>query len=201
ALDVADVFDGTADLGFLKGKIVLMGFLGENFEKPSLEDVFFTPLNERYAGKSYPDMHGVVIHANAVSMALRGDYIEQMPDWLMWLSAIAICFINVAGLSYIFKNYNTWFGGETMIFQLLEMVALMFCVVVVFANFRYKLDFTLAMFCVALSSTVLDIYYSMIEPRISGFKSADFNDNFKKIYLFKKRFKRNIKAHQPEELN
>ncbi|MES2766597.1 MAG: CHASE2 domain-containing protein [Bacteroidota bacterium] len=193
ALDVADVFDSTNDLSFLKGKIVLMGFLGENFEKPSLEDVFFTPLNEHYAGKSYPDMYGVVIHANVISMALHGGYIDQMPLWLSLFAAFAICFLNVAGLSYIFKNHNRWFGGETMIFQLLETIGLLFLVVMVFSYFRYKLDLTLAMLAVVLSSTVLDIYYSLFKPRIARLRDIDF----KKI-SFKKKI---AEIHEPENLH
>lgn len=181
ALDVTDIFDSTSDLSFLKGKIVLMGFLGENFEKPSLEDVFFTPLNEHYAGKSYPDMYGVVIHANVISMALTGDYITAMPFWLSIFSAFVLCFLNVAGLSYIFKNHNKWFGGETMIFQLLETIGLLFLVVMVFSYFRYKLDLTLAMLAVVLSSTMLDIYYSLIEPRLFRFKKSFKNSQENKI--------------------
>jgi CHASE2 domain-containing sensor protein len=203
SLDVADVFNPQNDLSFLKGKIMLMGFLGESFEKPSLEDVFFTPLNERYAGRSYPDMHGVVIHANAISMALHDDYIDAMPLWLSICAAVGICFLNVAGLSYIFKNHSKWFGGETMIFLLFETVALVFLVVMVFSYFRYKLDLTLAMFCVALSSTVLDIYYSFVKPRIIHEETMRFKrPDLSRIYFFKKSFKKKTETiHEPHELN
>jgi CHASE2 domain-containing sensor protein len=203
ALDVADVLDPEAELSFLKGKIVLMGFLGENFEKPSLEDVFFTPLNENYAGRSYPDMYGVVIHANAISMALAGNYIDAMPLWLSIFAAVGICFLNVAGLSYIFKNHSKWFGGETMIFLLFETVVLVFLVVMVFSYFRYQLDLTLAMFCVALSSTVLDIYYSFVKPRIFREEPLRFTmPDFSKLYIFKKRFKKKTaEIQEPHELN
>ncbi|MBZ0244667.1 MAG: CHASE2 domain-containing protein, partial [Cyclobacteriaceae bacterium] len=80
----------------IKDKIVIMGYMGDDFEDTSWDDKFFTPLNKQYAGKTNPDMYGPVVHANIVSMILNEDYIDELPDWLEWVIAIILCFINVA---------------------------------------------------------------------------------------------------------
>src|SRR3972149_1488619 len=67
-IDTYQYFEPEADFSFIKNKIVLLGYMGPDLNTKSLEDIFFTPLNERYAGKSFPDMYGVVVHANIVSM-------------------------------------------------------------------------------------------------------------------------------------
>ena len=73
-------YPAKADLSFIKDKIVLLGFMGINLNDKTFEDIFFTPLNERYAGKSFPDMYGVVIQANIISMILNKKYINTMPQ-------------------------------------------------------------------------------------------------------------------------
>ncbi|MBK6915145.1 MAG: CHASE2 domain-containing protein [Ignavibacteriales bacterium] len=69
-LDAGQLFDEKNNLGFMKDKIVLLGFMGLDLNTKTFEDIYFTPLNERYAGKSFPDMYGVVLHANIISMIL-----------------------------------------------------------------------------------------------------------------------------------
>ena len=59
----------------IKDKIVLVGYLGNNEWNKPMKDRFFTPLNEQYAGRSLPDMFGLVIHANIISMIINDNYI------------------------------------------------------------------------------------------------------------------------------
>jgi CHASE2 domain-containing sensor protein len=73
-----DEFMQTADVSFLKGKIVLVGYLGTPHNSPyDIEDSFFTPLNTTLAGKSTPDMKGVVVHANIIDMFLKNRFLYQ----------------------------------------------------------------------------------------------------------------------------
>ncbi|NJM93588.1 MAG: CHASE2 domain-containing protein [Cytophagales bacterium] len=71
---------------------MIFGYLGESFNDVSWEDKFYTPLNKTYAGKANPDMYGVVIHANIVSMILNHDYVYTMAESTGVLVAIVLCF-------------------------------------------------------------------------------------------------------------
>ena len=58
---------------FIKDKIVIMGYLGasETDTQNDINDKFWTPLNNRMAGKSDRDMYGAVVHANIVRMLIK----------------------------------------------------------------------------------------------------------------------------------
>src|SRR5690606_28384528 len=66
--------------GLIKDKIILMGFLGGDLRDTSWDDKFFTPLNRIFAGRARPDMYGVVVHANIMSMILEGDFIDERSE-------------------------------------------------------------------------------------------------------------------------
>lgn len=58
----------------IRNKIVLLGYFVKDTSHLVLEDLHYTPLNDVVSGKSYPDMYGVVIHANILSMILSRHY-------------------------------------------------------------------------------------------------------------------------------
>ncbi len=80
SLDVHQVFREEFFPEMIRDKIVIFGFLGEYFGDPSWNDKFFTPLNKKVAGRANPDMFGVVIHANALSMILNGDFVNELEE-------------------------------------------------------------------------------------------------------------------------
>ena len=79
----------------LKDKIILVGYFGEEGLNDIMLDKFFTPLNRRYAGRSTPDMYGLFIHANIISMLINEDYIYVVPKWISILLGILFCYVNV----------------------------------------------------------------------------------------------------------
>lgn len=71
-----------------------------------VEDKHFTPLNPVVGGKSIPDMFGVVIHANIISMLIKGDFMYRISNF--WLTAIAL-FLNfflIAYFMHVDKKYK-----------------------------------------------------------------------------------------------
>ncbi len=118
--DADEILDTLADLESIKGKIVLMGYMGESFtSRPDLEDIYYTPMNKTLAGRSLPDMHGVVIHANIIHMILARDYINSMPAWLSILLAFITC--------YFFVVFITWFNASNpLLFNVTFPVFLLF---------------------------------------------------------------------------
>ena len=161
-LDAGQLFDEKNNLGFMKDKIVLLGFMGLDLNTKTFEDIYFTPLNERYAGKSFPDMYGVVIHANIISMILSGNYITEMPKWLSIVISFLICYFNVYVIYNIRKKYKDWFGTYTKTYILLQSLLLLLIGLLMLHYFNYRFNITLILAALVITSTMNDIYQHYI---------------------------------------
>jgi len=157
-LDAYQVLSDENDLSFIKDKIVLMGFMGLSLNNKTFEDIYFTPLNERYAGKAFPDMYGVVIHANIISMILQENYIYIMPGWLSLVLAVIICYISSFIIFKLRQNYKDWFFTFSKLYILLISLLNLFMGVILLHHFNYKINLTLALAVIVLSGTIVDIY-------------------------------------------
>jgi CHASE2 domain-containing sensor protein len=163
ALDVKDIFQRKFTPETIKGKVVLMGYMGDDFNDMSWEDKFYTPLNKKYAGRSNPDMFGVVIHANIVSMILNKDYIGKQSNFSALLTALLVCFVTVLIFTVIYKRLPQWYDGLTKALQLV-IVFLIFTVnIFIFHWFNYKTSLTVAVIMVALAGDSLEVCYGLIK--------------------------------------
>lgn len=165
SIEGEDVFDEDFDLSFIKGKIVLMGFLGEReIGEPSLEDTFFTPLNEVTGGRSVPDMYGVTVHANILSQILDKDYINTIPDWLNIFIALALLYLNVSFFMWVGYNYKVYYDIITKSIQIVEVIILFGINLLALAVFQWKVDFTVAIIAVLFCGDLTELYVgSLIE--------------------------------------
>ncbi len=166
ALDADQVLDPETDLGLLKGKVVLMGFLGPKIGDQAYSDNFFTPLNRHYAGRSYPDMYGVVIHANVLSMILSGQFINAMPFWASMVLALLVLILNVNLFTFIYKHYENWYDTLAIVTQLGQSLLILYLTIVVFDTYQYKLALTPTLIGVALVGTIHDLYEDSLKKII-----------------------------------
>ncbi|MDQ3393268.1 MAG: CHASE2 domain-containing protein [Bacteroidota bacterium] len=167
ALDVEDVLNENFDPEMIENKIVIMGYIGNHFDDKSWKDKFFTPMNLTYAGKTNPDMFGVVIHANIVSMILNGSYINEMGKWGNIMSGVFLCFLNVVFFSIIYRKLSLWYDGLTKIIQIIEVIILLGIIIGVFYFFNYKLNITIGIAAILLSGDSLEAYYGVIKNLFS----------------------------------
>jgi CHASE2 domain-containing sensor protein len=162
-LDIDQVRNEEFVSEMIKDKIVIMGFLGEKLGDPSWADKFYTPLNKKLAGKANPDMFGVVVHANIVSMILNEDYVDKMANWQEAIMAIILCLLNVALFSLINANMPLWYDGITKLLQLIQLVLYSSLMVLIFDWFQFKLSITLTLAAVALVGDIYEVYMSVIK--------------------------------------
>lgn len=171
-LDVDQVLDPNTDLSIIKDKIVLMGYMGRNLSHNTWgEDKFFTPMNKKFAGKSYPDMYGIVVHANIVSMILNRHYIDVMPEGLSTALGVLLLYLNVLVFSLMLKKIPLLYGFVTVIWQLFVTIALLSVVLLLFSQYSYKADVTLALVAVLIAADVCDIYFSLLGTTIRTTKT------------------------------
>lgn len=84
-----DVLSNPLDLTWLEGKVILLGFA--DIQRQSLEDIFFSPLNPMPIGRTFPDMYGIYIHANILSMIRRGEkFSYPSPLWEFLLIVLVL---------------------------------------------------------------------------------------------------------------
>jgi CHASE2 domain-containing sensor protein len=157
--EASNILDTTIDLRPLLGdKIVLLGYNDAYNEECPLLDKFYTPLNQRYTGRSEPDMYGIIIHANIIRMLLDHKYIFSVPGWLSFLFAILYCYANVILLEWVHNRYPRMYHPIIRILQVLEFTLLFFLIALLFYAFRIKWDFTTGMLALALYFDVLLSY-------------------------------------------
>jgi CHASE2 domain-containing sensor protein len=162
ALDVDQVFRRDFLPDMIKDKIVIFGFLGEKFGDQSWSDKFFTPLNKKVAGRANPDMFGVVIHANIVSMILNADFINELQEWHKYLIAFIFCYLNIALFFYINARFPVWFDSMSLLIQVAQIVLLTFAIVMIFARYTFKLDLTLTLITIALAGPCFEFYDNVL---------------------------------------
>lgn len=160
ALDIQQVMNGDFDPSLFKDKIVIMGYLGNYFGDPAWEDKYFTPLNKKVAGRANPDMFGVVVHANIVSMILNEDYVGELSGWQQITIAILLGIFTVALFIIVDEKLPTWFDGMSVIIQVLQILLISGLVVFCFAKFTFKLELSLALGVSALVGPCYDLMKS-----------------------------------------
>jgi CHASE2 domain-containing sensor protein len=155
-LDLSDVF---------KDKIVLVGYLGNDEWNMPMKDKFYTPLNEQYAGRSLPDMYGLVIHANIIAMMLNGDYSFEMPGWITFMIEVLFCYANVLLFFWIYHHFKDPFHGITRGIQLLEFVLVFLLISILFHYFKIRIDFDTGILTLLLTYDFVMIYESLLKNR------------------------------------
>jgi CHASE2 domain-containing sensor protein len=150
-----DFLAGTDSIS-LTGKIVLVGYLSE---KPTdVEDKHFTPMNDASFGKSIPDMHGIVVHANIISMILSGNYINKMPVWITWLLALVLGWIHMAVFMHYFIERHLWFHLVAKLAQLVSSVFFIYIGLEVLCKWDYKVNLVPSFLAIILAVDVLYFY-------------------------------------------
>jgi len=161
-VDVDQIFREEFEPDLFKDKIVLMGYLGDYFGDSAWEDKFFTPLNKKVAGRANPDMFGMVIHANILSMILDGNFIDELEEWHQYVIGFVFCFFNIALFFYINSRFPVWFDSVSLSLQVLEIVLLMGFTIWIFDLANFKLDLTIALAAIALSGPTFEFYDNVL---------------------------------------
>jgi CHASE2 domain-containing sensor protein len=179
-LDLSDILGRAEASGFydapplpisLRDKLVFMGYMGNSFSEGdrTVEDKFYSPLNPKFAGKAYPDMFGVTVHANIASMVLRGEPVDEMhPMGCYWL-AILLCYLNVVAFFFILRSHPTWYDLFVKTIQIVEVALILYFGLFVYGVWHYKIDAGIAAFAVGFSGDVLEIYVGLKKKLISAF--------------------------------
>jgi CHASE2 domain-containing sensor protein len=169
AVDANQLLRGEFFGEMFKNNIVIMGYLGKSLGDPSWNDKFFTPLNKKVAGRANPDMFGVVLHANVVTMILNDDYIDELSSPVLIGIALITCFFTVALLIVIDNKLPSWFDALSFFVQIILLLLTSGIIIWAFVTLSYKLDLTLTVGAFALVGPGYDIFKSLQNEYIKRF--------------------------------
>ncbi len=149
----SDIINNKVDAALFKNKVVIVGYV--NKDPFNIEDKHFTPLNEKFVGKSIPDMNGVIIQANIVSMILDKDYISKTPSWINWTIAFLLTWLFIAIVIRYYIERHIWFHLVAKSIQLLLTVLFIYIGIVCTKYFHVSINFTATLVAIILSVDVL----------------------------------------------
>jgi CHASE2 domain-containing sensor protein len=156
--------DGVVDSAFT-GKIVLFGYL--NYFDPSdpgyynpndIQDKKFTPMNPRFAGKTVPDMNGIVVHANILSMILDENYVKKVPSWANLLLAVVVCWLFMSFFIRYYLEDHIWFHLVAKIAQVAAIILFAYLGIFMYDRFRIKVDMKMSLIVIILAVDVIYFY-------------------------------------------
>jgi CHASE2 domain-containing sensor protein len=162
-LEAEDVMTDNFDTTRIKIKdmLVLLGYV--NKDNPNdVEDKKFTPLNLKYAGKAIPDMNGIFVQANIISMALDGNYIKKTPKWLAWLVAILIGWIHMSLFIRYYLESHIWFHLVAKLAQVFSVLFFAYLGIFIYEKFQIKLEMKYTLYVVALAVDVIYFYEALV---------------------------------------
>jgi CHASE2 domain-containing sensor protein len=146
----------------LAGKIILLGYAGDTYgDFSKIEDSFYTPLNKNNIGKSLPDMHGVVIHANIIKMMRDGEWITEFKGPAMKLVSFVICLLHVIPFIYFFVKKHLWYHLFAKLAQLVSSILILLICIYLFSSSNLYVSNTSLIVAVLLAVDVLYLYESL----------------------------------------
>ncbi len=158
-LEGNDLLEDKIATDFFKDKIVLMGYI--NPDPFNIEDKHFTPMNNNFAGKSIPDMNGIVIHANVLSMVLDANYIKDIPKWLFWLITILVAWLHVALFMRYYIEEHIWFHLVAKMAQIFFAILSVYIGIQFFTWFNLKIDTKISLIVIILAIDIIYFYEAL----------------------------------------
>ena len=144
----------------IENKIVLLGYVNTNAD--DITDKKFTPMNAEFAGKVKPDMNGVIVHANIISMVLDGNYVRKMSKWVAWVVAILIGWIHMSLFIRYYLESHIWFHLVAKLAQVFSVLLFAYLGIFLYDQFRIKLDMKYTLYVIALAVDVIYFYEAFV---------------------------------------
>ena len=155
-VNAEDLLMDNVDSASIEGRIALLAYVNTN--PNDIEDKKFSPMNEKFAGKSHPDMNGIVVHANIISMALEKNYIKKVPLWATLLIAVFVCWLHMSFFVRYYLESHIWFHLVAKILQVASAIFFVWLGIYLFDRYRLKVDLKLSMITIVMAVDVIYFY-------------------------------------------
>ena len=119
-------------------------------------------MNHKFYGKQHPDMFGIVVQANIISMVLDGNYIRNMPKWMAWLVAIMIGWIHMSLFIRYYLDSHIWFHLVAKLAQVFSVIFFAYVGIFIFDKFDVKIEMKYTLYVIALAVDVIYFYEAFV---------------------------------------
>ncbi len=153
---IDNMLEKTPEESVIKDRIVLFAYVNDN--PNDIEDKKFTPMNEKFAGKSHPDMNGIIVHANILSMALDDNYIKKVPLWINFLIGVVVCWLFMSFFIRYYLENHIWFHLIAKIAQVFSTFLFIWLGIIVFERYHVKVDLKLSILVIIMAVDVIYFY-------------------------------------------
>jgi CHASE2 domain-containing sensor protein len=151
-----DVLSGNIVDTMFTNKIVLLGYISSS--PNDIEDMHFTPMNPKMGGKTLPDMNGIVIHANSLSMAMDKNYIHTSPFWVNWIVTILIAWLHISLFIRYYIDAHLWFHLVAKTAQIISAIFFVFLSIQCLSLFNLKIDMKMPVTVIILAIDIIYFY-------------------------------------------
>lgn len=159
-LDYDDLMGDNFSDELIRDRIVLLGYLGEEYlADPAFEERFFTPLNPTLAGRSMPDMLGLVIHANIISMILNEDYINQLSPFWDFMVMVVVIVLNILFFMKLLQRNSVWYDSLCFLIPVVQIVVISWLRIELLGSFNFRLDLEDIIYYLAFVTFAINIYF------------------------------------------
>jgi CHASE2 domain-containing sensor protein len=155
-IEPGDLFADAVDSSSIKDRIALLAYV--NIDPNDIEDKKFTPMNEKFAGKSVPDMNGILVHANIISMLLDDNYIKKVPLWVNILIAVLVCWLHMSFFVHYYLEAHIWFHLAAKIAQVASAIFFVWLGIYLFDQYRLKVDLKYSLITIVMAVDVIYFY-------------------------------------------
>lgn len=179
-IDYEELLTGNFHHELIKDRIILLGYLGERYlDDPAYENRFYTPLNPTLAGRSLPDMLGLVIHANIISMILNEEGINQLsPFWDFTVMLIVIS-LNILFFMNLLRENSVWYDSLGFLIPVLQIIIISWLRIELLSSFNFRLDLENIIYLLAFVTFAVNIYMgpgkkwlALLDHKIKAKKTA-----------------------------
>jgi CHASE2 domain-containing sensor protein len=157
-LQHAEVMSGEVD-HLLHKKTVMVGYLGNPHQlQPCLNDLFFTPVGFNLSTNRRPDMYGLVIHANILSMILNERYIQTTPPWIAYAMCIVVLFLHLVLFVWLYLKLQAYFQAVSLLILGLSFTLILWGAFMMFSRWHLEYPTALLLTSLALAPNILPLY-------------------------------------------
>lgn len=150
------------DMNLLRGKLVLIGFCGGALNNMTdFNDIFYTPVGFDIQAIRRPDMYGIGIHANIISMLLKENYINKTPMWLAYIVVFILTFLHILLFAYFYVKHHLYYHVVAKLAQLFSFTLLLWLIFLIFRYLHWYFTAKYILLPVILSVDVLYLYEAL----------------------------------------
>lgn len=170
-IHMSELLEGLFLPSMIKNKIVILGFTGNDWGDPAYEQKYYTSLNKMVFGKGLPDMFGVVVHANVVSMIIKENYVDKILPTTAIVISFIIVFLNALFFSWLHSKNTVWHEVFTLLVPVAQVMLIAVLRYFLFTHNKYVLDLSYAAVLLVGVSFSASMYWGPMRSIFTRFRN------------------------------